>query len=57
LIFGAFVFGIGWGLGGLCPGPVFVLFPQFTPQITLVFTFFLFSAHVGIKYFDIYLEK
>jgi uncharacterized membrane protein YedE/YeeE len=21
LIFGAAVFGIGWGLGGLCPGP------------------------------------
>eukprot|EP00484_Ammonia_sp_Unknown_P030928 CAMPEP_0197024204 /NCGR_PEP_ID=MMETSP1384-20130603/4819_1 /TAXON_ID=29189 /ORGANISM="Ammonia sp." /LENGTH=334 /DNA_ID=CAMNT_0042452551 /DNA_START=339 /DNA_END=1340 /DNA_ORIENTATION=- len=24
LITGAFIFGIGWGIGGLCPGPAFV---------------------------------
>jgi uncharacterized membrane protein YedE/YeeE len=26
LVFGAAVFGIGWGLGGICPGPAVVLF-------------------------------
>ena len=24
LIFGAAIFGLGWGLGGLCPGPGFI---------------------------------
>lgn len=27
LILGASIFGIGWGIGGLCPGPAFSLFP------------------------------
>lgn len=27
LILGASIFGIGWGIGGLCPGPAFTLFP------------------------------
>lgn len=30
LVLGASIFGIGWGIGGLCPGPAFALFPQFT---------------------------
>lgn len=27
LIFGSVIFGIGWGLGGLCPGPALNLYP------------------------------
>ena len=34
LVLGGVMFGIGWGLGGLCPGPGFVLFPFLTPQIS-----------------------
>lgn len=33
LIFGAFCFGLGWGLGGLCPGPFLVLFAVATVPI------------------------
>lgn len=29
LIFGAFCFGLGWGIGGLCPGPALALLPVF----------------------------
>ena len=31
LISGAVLFGSGWGLGGLCPGPAINLLPLFTP--------------------------
>lgn len=27
LVLGASIFGVGWGIGGLCPGPAFSLFP------------------------------
>ena len=27
LIFGAFLFGLGWGIGGLCPGPYLLSIP------------------------------
>lgn len=36
LVFGAFVFGLGWGIGGLCPGPFLMLFSVFTIQIQVV---------------------
>lgn len=28
LIFGALLFGLGWGLGGLCPGPFLLTIPN-----------------------------
>lgn len=36
LILGALCFGLGWGIGGICPGPVLVLFPVFQVQIHVV---------------------
>lgn len=36
LIVGAFCFGLGWGLGGLCPGPFLVLFTDFTVPIQII---------------------
>ena len=36
LIGGAFCFGLGWGLGGLCPGPFLVLFADFTVPIQVL---------------------
>lgn len=35
LIFGAFCFGLGWGIGGLCPGPFLVLFSVSTFPIQI----------------------
>jgi hypothetical protein len=31
LVLGAALFGVGWGVGGLCPGPAIALYPEFTP--------------------------
>lgn len=36
LIFGAAVFGVGWGLGGMCPGPVILSVPLMFPQISWI---------------------
>ena len=36
LVGGAFCFGLGWGLGGLCPGPFLVLFADFTVPIQVL---------------------
>ena len=36
LIGGEFCFGVGWGIGGLCPGPFFVLFSVFTVPIQVL---------------------
>jgi len=36
LVTGAALFGIGWGIGGFCPGPAWTALPMLTPGI-LVF--------------------
>lgn len=36
LVGGAFCFGLGWGIGGLCPGPFLVLFSIFTVPIQII---------------------
>ena len=36
LVGGAFCFGLGWGIGGLCPGPFIVLFSVFTVPIQIL---------------------
>ena len=41
LVLGAFCFGVGWGLGGLCPGPFLVLFADFTIEIQVIWGAFL----------------
>jgi len=45
LVGGAALFGIGWGLVGLCPGPAIVNLATLMPQV------FLFVAAMGIGMF------
>jgi uncharacterized membrane protein YedE/YeeE len=35
LIIGAILFGIGWGLGGFCPGPAIAALASGSPQVVL----------------------
>ncbi len=44
LVFGAAVFGVGWGLTGLCPGPAVVCLVTGTPAIGL----FVIAMLVGL---------
>ena len=43
LILGAAIFGIGWGLGGLCPGPALAAIASGTPAVFL----FVISMIIG----------
>lgn len=45
---GAFCFGLGWGIGGLCPGPAIMQFSVFTLQIQVVwFGCMVIGMHLG----------
>jgi uncharacterized membrane protein YedE/YeeE len=35
LVFGAMLFGVGWGLVGLCPGPALVNLATLSPQVSI----------------------
>jgi uncharacterized membrane protein YedE/YeeE len=35
LVGGAIIFGVGWGLSGICPGPAIVLFVSWRPEALL----------------------
>ncbi len=37
LVGGALLFGVGWGLGGLCPGPAIVSLPLLAPGALVFF--------------------
>lgn len=50
LIVGALMFGLGWGIGGICPGPAIVLFPVWTVPIHLIwFTCVLIGMAIGSR--------
>lgn len=52
LVFGSIVFGVGWGLGGICPGPAFFVALTGAPHATVFFaglTSGLFAYHLGIE--------
>ena len=42
-LIGGIIFGLGWALGGACPGPMYVLLGKGVAAIVIV----LFGAHLG----------
>lgn len=56
LCVGAFCFGLGWGIGGLCPGPAIMQFSVFTLQIQVVWfgcmVLGMYLAKFSDKFFD-----
>ena len=52
LVIGAVLFGVGWGLSGLCPGPAIVSASTLNQEILV----FLVALVVGNKFFD-FVEK
>lgn len=53
LVIGSFVFGIGWGLGGFCPGPAITSLASFTSAPVI----FVISMFVGMWIFRIVDKK
>ena len=56
LIIGSAIFGIGWGIAGLCPGAAFTSLASFQPPVLL----FMISLILGFVLFskvDIYLKN
>lgn len=52
LVLGGIFFGLGWGLGGLCPGPGYILFPFLTPHISFYWFFGLTIGQYLVKIVD-----
>lgn len=52
LVLGSALFGIGWGLAGLCPGPALVSLPNFSPGIGL----FVLSMALGMLIYHLILR-
>jgi uncharacterized membrane protein YedE/YeeE len=46
LVCGAIIFGLGWGLSGICPGPAIILFVSWRPE-ALLFGAGLFAGMVA----------
>lgn len=60
LCFGEFCFGIGWGLSGLCPGPVMVDLVLYFPILCFYIIFILIGqllAFLYVKYFNWFGKK
>ena len=51
LVIGSLLFGVGWGLAGICPGPALVLAMSFTPKAVL----FMASMLAGMAIFKFWL--
>lgn len=45
-VFGGLMFGVGWGLTGLCPGPILVLLGAGVPSMLIVLTFALLGTYL-----------
>ena len=50
LLSGATVFGVGWGIGGFCPGPAFTALPLMSVGILAFFPALLIGMWAGRKF-------
>lgn len=51
LVIGAALFGLGWGIGGLCPGPAIMQSSIFTIDVHLIwFPFFVIGQFIVDKF-------
>ncbi|MEY4063881.1 MAG: hypothetical protein RIR26_89 [Pseudomonadota bacterium] len=48
---GAVLFGIGWGLAGLCPGPAIVSLVSLNPSV-LLFAVSMFAGFYGFAFYE-----
>jgi uncharacterized membrane protein YedE/YeeE len=53
LITGAILFGVGWGLAGLCPGPAIVVLPTMLPKVFV----FVAALCVGMLLFALWDQR
>jgi uncharacterized membrane protein YedE/YeeE len=51
LVFGSLVFGVGWGLAGICPGPALVLIGYGSAQ-GLVFVIAMLAGQVAFEWME-----
>lgn len=49
LLAGAAIFGIGWGIGGFCPGPAFTALPLLAPGTLIFLPAMLAGLWVGAR--------
>lgn len=46
LVFGALVFGLGWGLGGFCPGPALVATTSLSSSVIVFVVFMIIGIYL-----------
>jgi len=55
LVGGSICFGLGWGIGGLCPGPAIMQTPVFTIDVHLIwFPFFFLGQFIANKLNEVF---
>lgn len=57
LVLGSIIFGAGWGLGCLCPGPAFILFMFMSPHISIIWLILLIFGQLSVILFEKCLDK
>jgi uncharacterized membrane protein YedE/YeeE len=50
ILFGSAIFGLGWGISGLCPGPVMVNLFNYVPHVPLFFLSMCIGQYFAFKF-------